>query len=127
MKMFPLVDGGEFSENLSKSLKAAQKLSEKILESNQFKLLLKPELDIVVWAPKGKSLSEISQLSDKLFADIANKYGLHLALIKIPIHLLNSDWAVVEKDQETVTCLRSCLMKPEHLRFVDEMWEIICS
>ncbi|MCF7982053.1 MAG: hypothetical protein K9K86_08710, partial [Pseudomonadales bacterium] len=50
---------------------------------------------------------------------------LHLALITLPTSLLQQYWPEVVFDQPTVTCLRSCLMKPEHLAWVDRIWEII--
>lgn len=28
-------------------------------------------------------------------------------------------------DEEYITCLRSCLMKPEHLDWLDRIWQIL--
>ncbi|MGI8504660.1 MAG: hypothetical protein ACR2LR_26545 [Hassallia sp.] len=28
-------------------------------------------------------------------------------------------------DQDYLTCLRSCLMKPEHLDWVDDIWQLL--
>jgi tyrosine decarboxylase / aspartate 1-decarboxylase len=125
MELFPLIRNGEFAQNLSKCRKAATKLYQLIKADEQFLTLLEPELDIVVWAPKAKSLSEIIKLSNDFFHLAATKYNLHLALFNYPAALLNSKWNSVIKDSEYVTCLRSCLMKPEHFDFVDEMWQII--
>jgi glutamate/tyrosine decarboxylase-like PLP-dependent enzyme len=125
LEMFPLERNGEFAQNLARCRNAALKLHKLICNNQQFISLVEPELDIVVWAPKAKSLSEISRLSNELFHMAANQYNLHLALFNYPSALLNSNWNSVEKDKEFVTCLRSCLMKPEHLDFVDEMWEIL--
>jgi glutamate/tyrosine decarboxylase-like PLP-dependent enzyme len=121
MQLFPLQSGGEFAQNLDKCLSAALKLYEKICADKNWLPVNTPELDIVVWAPVGKTLSAISQASQEIF-DRCAAQNLHLALINIPARLLSDDWSEVAKDQDTVSCLRSCLMKPEHLDFVDELF-----
>jgi len=125
MEMLPLVKNGDFSRNLEKSRQAALKLYHHIQLSNEFIPIVKPELDIVVWVAKAPALSEMSNISNKIFHLAAKKYNLHLALINYPANLLNPDFDFVVKDTEYVTCLRSCLMKPEHLEFVEELWGIV--
>ena len=66
----------------------------------------------------------LSRMSSETF-DKAAAENLHLALVKLPAALLGPYWDGVEFDQETVTCLRSCLMKPEHLDWLDEIWSIL--
>ncbi len=44
--------------------------------------------------------------------------------MKVPRKLVEPYWPDVEFDQEMVSCLRSCLMKPEHLAWIDEIWKI---
>ncbi|MEQ8924964.1 MAG: aminotransferase class V-fold PLP-dependent enzyme [Fulvivirga sp.] len=126
MQLFPLEKNGKFSAGLESCIKAARKLSALIKSDNRFQLVMEPELDIVVWAPTGKSLSEISKASTSIFEKAAAA-DVHLALIKIPTTLLSEVWNDVKKDQEYVTCLRSCLMKFEHLDWVDEIWRVIQS
>jgi glutamate/tyrosine decarboxylase-like PLP-dependent enzyme len=125
-KMFPLVTNGMFSKRLDSSRNSALKLFKKINDDDRFIALTDPELDIVVWAPKKKSLKTISKSSKRLF-DEAAKRNLHLALINFPTYLLPQSWKTIEKDAEFVTCLRSCLMKPEHELWVDEIWNIVSS
>ena len=124
MEMFQLERGGEFAKNLERSHKAALILHDKIKADDRFISVMEPEMDIVVWAPNGSSLSQISKRSSELFHEAARK-NIHLALINYPKRLLNDNWHQVAKDQEHVTCLRSCLMKPEHLDIVDEIWETL--
>ena len=93
-------------------------------ESQKFISVLEPELDIVLWAPSASSIDQISELSRKIFHKTAQK-DIHLALINYPTHLLNEKWDYLTKDKKWVTCLRSCLMKPEHVDFVDEIWSIV--
>ncbi|MTI41589.1 pyridoxal phosphate-dependent decarboxylase family protein [Fulvivirga lutimaris] len=124
MKYFPIIPKGEFAQGLEKCHEAALKLYNLIENDETSISLFKPEIDIVVWAPKGDSLSSISNKSSDVFEKAAKK-GVHLALIKIPVKLLSSSWNDVEKDQDYVTCLRSCLMKHEHFDWVDHIWKTI--
>ena len=75
--------------------------------------MMEPETDIVVWAPKAEKASQVSQLSQKIF-DLAAENNLHLAVFNYPTALLKEVWLDVIVDQDSVACLRSCLMKPEH-------------
>ncbi len=123
-KQFPLVAGGEFSKNLDSSLQAAKELYTMLKLSDKFYTFYPPELDIVLWAPKGKTLSEISEASQMLF-DACAEQDLHLALYKYPVALLPNSWGEVERDMEYVVCLRSCLMKPEHKYWVKYIFGIM--
>ena len=51
--------------------------------------------------------------------------NLHLALATLPAHFFDLEAAGVERDSETITCLRSVLMKPEHSDWVERIWEIL--
>jgi hypothetical protein len=53
----------------------------------------------------------------------AAKQDLHLALIDLPTSLVRHYWSELEPNQETVSCLRSVLMKPEHLDWVDDIYD----
>jgi tyrosine decarboxylase/aspartate 1-decarboxylase len=123
-KLLPMIPGGEFAGNLSKCRQAALQLYDKISSDSRFKTIMKPELDIVVWAPAAGKASEISALSRDIF-DLAAENNLHLATFSYPARLLKEIWKDVELDIEQVTCLRSCLMKPEHLDWIDRIWQIL--
>lgn len=123
-KLFPLVKNGAFSERINSSQNAAVQLHKKIMADKRFISLQQPEIDIVIWATRGKSISEINKTSKDIFEKAATK-NLHLALLNYPVRLLTSHWRAIKKDEEFVTCLRSCLMKPEHEGWVDEIWKIV--
>jgi glutamate/tyrosine decarboxylase-like PLP-dependent enzyme len=123
-KLLPMEKGGEFANGLSNARKAALALYEKVDSDKRFKSIFPPELDILVWAPNGKSVSQISERSEKIF-NAAAKENLHLATFKYPSSLLQDKWPGVDFDQPYVTCLRSCLMKPEHLDWVESIWGIL--
>lgn len=120
-QMLPMQRGGEFAQGLEKSRRAALAFYEKIAGDGRFKTMLYPELDILVWAPHGASASEISKRSEALFLAAAG-HDLHLATFKYPMALLDETWPDVIADQETVTCMRSVLMKPEHEDWLGEIW-----
>ena len=123
-KMFPLEKGGAFSKRINSSHRAAIKLYNKINEDKRFITLMQPETDIVIWTLNKKSISLINKYSKKLFEKAASK-NLHLALFNYPVRLLPKHWEGIVKDEEYITCLRSCLMKAEHEEWVDEIWNIV--
>ena len=119
-QLLPPVRGGAFAKELSKSREAALKLHDKLKESEQFVSLVKPETDIVVWAIKGQSTSEMSEAAQDFFGK-AETNQLYLSLYKFPTEKL--DQADFEINSEYLTCLRSCLIKPEHEDWLEEIWE----
>jgi glutamate/tyrosine decarboxylase-like PLP-dependent enzyme len=123
-RLLPLTLGGTFSAKIGGCHTAAAQLYQKIAADKRFIPLQHPEIDIVIWAAKKKSISEISNFSKVIFEKAAKK-NLHLALLNYPVRLLPNHWRGIEKDEEYVTCLRSCLMKHEHVEWVDAIWEIV--
>jgi glutamate/tyrosine decarboxylase-like PLP-dependent enzyme len=123
-KLLPLINGGVFSKRISSSHNAALQLHKKIVTDKRFVALQEPETDIVIWAPKKQSISEINRVSKEIFEKAAAR-NLHLALLNYPVRLLPHAWSAIQKNEEDVTCLRSCLMKPEHEAWIDRIWEII--
>ncbi|HVU10944.1 MAG TPA: aminotransferase class V-fold PLP-dependent enzyme [Phototrophicaceae bacterium] len=120
-RMFPLEHGGEFARNLAKCRQAALTLHQKLDGDAAFRTVFAPQLDIVIFAPAGSSASAISRRSRALFETAAAE-NLHLALANLPRSLLAQAWAEIEWDQPTIAVLRSCLMKPEHLDWIEQIW-----
>jgi hypothetical protein len=85
-----------------------------------------PELDIVVWALRTPRVSTSSDLARHIFTEAARQ-NLHLALAELPLEFFDLDTADMKKDRQTITCLRSVLMKPEHLEWLDRIWHILNS
>jgi glutamate/tyrosine decarboxylase-like PLP-dependent enzyme len=123
-RLLPLVRGGEFASMLEASRGAAAQFSERLASDARWLMPFAPELDIVVWAPRAKSATEISDLSQRIF-DAAAKKNLHLALIRLPARFFASLHDAIHTDRETVLCLRSVLMKPEHRDWLDRIWAIL--
>src|SRR6266403_1436679 len=125
-KLLPLVKRGEFAKGLERSRSAGLGLYKKIEEDSRFVPAFVPELDIVVFAPRANSVSEMSAKSRAIFAAAAER-GLHLAVAELPVSFFISLEPNVRRDRQTLTCLRCALMKPEHLDWIDRIWQILAS
>lgn len=123
-RLLPMVPGGKFAQNLSKSRTAALTLFDRLQKDERFVVAFPPQLDIVIWTIKAKSASMASQLSKEIFKEAANA-NLHLASAELPKEFFLENDREIEWDRESVTCLRSCLMKPEHLDWMDKIWETL--
>ncbi len=121
-KLLPLVRGGEFAGGLERGREAALHFFRALESSGEFHAAFEPELDILVFVAKGDSLEEISAQSRRIFAAAARN-GLHLAVAELPVKF----WSCLkpESGRATVTCLRSVLMKPEHLEWVGRIVELL--
>ena len=121
-KLLPLERDGEFAKGLQRGREAALQFFRAIESSGEFDAAFEPELDILAFVPKGDSLQEISAKSRRIFEAAARK-ELHLAVAELPVKFWPS--LKPESGQATVTCLRSVLMKPEHLEWVGRMVSIL--
>lgn len=124
MEHLPLDRGGAFAKGLAKGREAAVQLYGRLQADPRFLTAINPELDILIWAPAGTTASAVSRRS-QLFFERAAEEELHLALVELPRELLQPYWPAVTFDADSATCLRSCLMKPEHLDWLDRIWGIM--
>jgi len=128
-QLLPLVPDGEFARGLAQSRAAAVELHRKLSADtgNRFQTSSVPELDIVTWKLRAESAAKASDLAQKLFVACALQ-DLHLALVQLSLSRFQLPNGNVNSDeQETVTCLRSVLMKPEHEAWLDRIWERLIS
>jgi hypothetical protein len=119
----PLTKNGVFAQGLSASRTAALELHRRLANDPRFVTAFPPELDIVLWIPRASRLSESCRQARVVFEGAARRH-LHLALATVPARFFKPGPGV-ERDTEMVTCLRSVLMKPDHLAWLDRIWEII--
>src|SRR6266567_1355052 len=124
-RLLPLKKGEEFARGLELGRKAALKLFEKLRADPRFVTAFPPELDIVVFAPRAESISETSALSRRIFESAA-RHELHLAVAGLPVSFWKENLGAMNRDRETITCLRSVLMKPDHFDWVERIWELLC-
>ena len=121
-RLFPLVRGGEFAKGLESSRAAALDLYDRLRADGRFVTGTPPELDIIVWAPRAERISDASTLSQRIFGEAAQRQ-LHLALVTLPVHLI--DVQDMQRDKDTIICLRSVLMKPEHREWTGRIWPLL--
>jgi glutamate/tyrosine decarboxylase-like PLP-dependent enzyme len=134
-RLLPLQSEGEFARGLEAGRKAALALYDLLDSDPRFQPAFEPELDIVVWAINGNHIAGlhgtevpsyslpslrdwVSQRATAVFEECARS-DLHLALAKLPARFF------FPGQEGLVTCLRSCLMKPEHLDWIDRIWAIL--
>lgn len=127
LRLLPLSEDG-LGAVLKSTIRAAASLNKKLTRSDKFETLQKPDLDIVGYfpVPEEKSLSSVSQLSKKLFqagmdADLGD--GFHLSLYKMSASQFTAAFPGYRADDETVTILRSVLMKQDHENFITKLVE----
>ena len=123
-KLLPLEKGGEFAMGLEQGRNAAVKLFEKVRADSRFVAAFAPELDIVVFAPRAGTVTKSSLLTRKIFEAAAER-NLHLAVAELPILFWEGNLGAMGRDRDTIACLRSVLMKPEHYDWVERIWELL--
>ena len=128
-KLLPLTPGGEFAGGLARGRAAALEFDRRLREDDRFQPLVAgaPELDILVWKLNAESTEITSALANRIFLACAAR-DLHLALVELPVAWFQpEDRQANRAEAETVTCLRSVLMKPEHEAWLDRIWERLSS
>ena len=124
MQLLPLQAGGEFAGMLDSCLDAARDLHARLYVSEAYQPVLAPELDIVVYAATAATASESGKLARRIF-DIAAEKELHLAVIELPSGMLKDALPDMTMDADSVSCLRSVLMKPEHADWVEPIVDLL--
>jgi len=123
-QLLPYTPGGIFAQGLESGHTAALNLHQRLAESPHFITpAAPPELDIIFWAAKAPTPEASSALAQRIFDEAARR-DLHLALAKLPVRFFPQDsWKSFPQidPQSKVTCLRSVLMKPEHLLWLDHL------
>ena len=126
-RLFPLRRGAEFAQGLEACHLAAAEFHQLIGACATFIVpSAPPQLDIVFWACAGQTPQASSDAAQRTF-DRAAELGLHLALAKLPISLFPAaSWpSGPGSDSESLTCLRSVLMKWEHRGSVSRIFELL--
>src|SRR3981081_2373765 len=123
-QLLPYTPGGVFAEGLEAGHTAALRLHQRLKESPYFITPASPpQLDILFWAVRAATPEASSALAQLIFDEAARR-DLHLALVTLPVRFFpQGSWQDSPQinPQTTVTCLRSVLMKPEHLLWLDQI------
>jgi tyrosine decarboxylase/aspartate 1-decarboxylase len=123
-QQLPLTRGGTFAAGLERGRSAALELHNRIRGDQRFFPGPLPELDIVVWAVRAPTHQESSRRAQAIF-DRAAARGLHLALVQLPVASFGVHTWRDPDPSPMVTCLRSVMMKPEHLDWVETIWDLL--
>ena len=123
-RLLPPVPGGAFAADLERCLHAARAFWSHLDASPSFRPLMQPELDIVVYAVDAPDTTSASARAQQLFR-IAAEDNLHLALVDLPVEMLQTYAPEIHANTDTVTCLRSVLMKPEHEDWLERIMTIL--
>jgi hypothetical protein len=83
----------------------------------------------VVWKLQSDTPESASRLAHGIFVACAAR-DLHLALVELPLTWFGSPAGsqpvrhkTTKSEMETITCLRSVLMKAEHAEWMNIIWE----
>ena len=120
LRLLPLEPGGAFAQGLEAGRKAALRLWLALCRDSRFIAPLRPELDVVVWAVRAPSASQSSALARRLHAS-AQAMDLHLSLATLPRAMLEPLGGSLHWDAEQLLVLRACVMKPEHLDWMERI------
>jgi len=125
-RLLPMTRGGEFAQGLGAGRAAALELHRGLSHDGRMLAGLEPELDIVVWTLAAAGCRQAGARAQAAFDAAAHRH-LHLALLKVPGPLAQAWWPRLVADSDTVTALRSCLMKPEHQEWLPKISRILDS
>jgi glutamate/tyrosine decarboxylase-like PLP-dependent enzyme len=120
-KLLPYDVGGEFGRGLETGREAALDMYRRLQADARFVMPAgTPVLDILFWAVKGATVADSSAKAQAIF-DEARRRDLYLALADLPARFFpEGTWP--DSTGADVTCLRSVMMKPEHLAWLNDIW-----
>ena len=123
-QLLPLARNGQFAAMLDDCLRAARGFWTRLANGDFFSPLMQPELDIVAYTVNAPDTATASERARQLFAKAAD-HDLHLAMMELPVDLVRDYAPKIRANSETITCLRSVLMKPEHCDWLDRIVDIL--
>jgi len=120
LRAIPLLPDAGLGELLAAGRRAALAWAVALRASTAFRLVVEPETDILCFAPVGDTSSAISARSERLFATAMEEpaESVYLAMMRAPREVVEAHWPDVTWDSDSLTILRSVVMKPEH----EEWW-----
>ncbi len=123
LKVFPLTMQG-LGAIVLPGYRAAQTWHGLIAESDILQPYQRPELDIITYLPRVRTMAELDRVSHAIFemaADTTRPQQTHLATYVVTPGQLRARGIELEHDAERARIMRSVLMKPEHEPLIPEM------
>ena len=116
LRVLPLEADRGLGPVVAAGLRAARALAGRLGASEAYDLVLAPETDIVVYAPRAGSVAETDARSGAAFdAGMADERDpIFLSLYRLSADRLTAHLPALAPDADHARVLRSVLMKPEH-------------
>jgi glutamate/tyrosine decarboxylase-like PLP-dependent enzyme len=123
LQVLPLEADDGLGPILAAGLRAARGLADRLAADPDWTLHLRPELDIVTYAPRGGSLSEVDTASERMLHAAMNDPDdpWFLSTLRVSADAFTALHPSHARDSADVRVLRSVLMKPEHELAVDAL------
>lgn len=123
LKVFPLTAEG-LGGVIAPGYRAAQTWHDLIVESDILQPYQRPEIDIITYLPRVRTMRQLDEVSHAIFelaAAPARPQQTHLATYVVKPEQLRMRGIDLEDDAPTARIMRSVLMKPEHEPLIPEM------
>ena len=123
LEVFPLNESG-LGQVLLGARRAATRWHELLQSSEVLMPLQEPELDILGYLPRIKSLKTLDEISQKIFEACSRRAPdeqVHIATYMLKPEGFERRGISVSRDADSARILRSVLMKPEHEYWVEEL------
>ena len=123
LKVFPLTSQG-LGAIVLPGYRAAQTWHGLIAESDILQPYQRPELDIITYLPRVRTMAELDRVSHAIFemaADTTRPQQTHLATYVVTPAQLSVRGIELELDADRARIMRSVLMKPEHEPLIPEL------
>jgi len=123
LKVFPLTMQG-LGAIVLPGYRAAQTWHALIADSDILQPYQAPELDIITYLPRVRTIAELDRVSGAIFemaADTTRPQQTHLATYVVTPEQLQARGIDLDRDADRARIMRSVLMKPEHEPLIPEM------
>jgi len=123
LQVLPLRADDGLGPILAAGLRAADGLADRLEADDAWTLLARPQLDIVTYAPRRGSLTEVDAASDAVLRAAMRDPDdpWFLSTLRVTADAFCALHPEHERDADTARVLRSVLMKPEHELAVDAL------
>lgn len=124
LQVRPLLRGGAFARDLTASRQAAAGLWSALRRDRRFVPLAAPDLDVVTWAVRAPTV-RLASARARLLHAAAQRLGLHVSLAEVPATMAGAHGFAGTADADRLLVLRACLMKPEHLDWLERLVAVL--
>jgi glutamate/tyrosine decarboxylase-like PLP-dependent enzyme len=121
LRALPLTREG-LGRHVAATRAAAGIVAARLAGDDSVAIVVEPELDIICSFARARGASDLTSSTERAFDALARE-GWHLAKLRLDTEWLRRRHPWIEADAPTVTVLRSCLLKREHLDVAADLAE----